>query len=1242
MSAVYETIPLDRHGVIEAHAGTGKTFTIVQMVLRMLSEPMPYGRGGWPQLRNILLVTYTEKAAGELLGRIREGLQKKLEELQKLGAEAEPLRVHLQDNLDNLQDAWIGTIHSICLRILQQFPFESGVPFTTEMVDDRKGLQAVLRQTMRCEWAANADLDRTMRLLAELGAPFSDAEQNTLVDCGALLVDPTTRLVERSPGELENSESLRTLVRDLEELQTLQAKSREGLFAAYDALVERYDQAGDLAVSGLDSEQCGAWKSRLAAVRDARLFGTAKAALGNPKFGSKSLLKKAQLTKNPILQELESALLAIKNHEYFSHGNAIEENCAELKHRVAGLTATHIAKLWQDEKKQQGLLSFTDILRITREGVTGSVVLRKALRSQFCYALIDEFQDTSLLQWDVFRKLFVGAPEDLPSPRSSLFLVGDPKQSIYSFQGANVDTYLQAVMQIAPDCVQRLEHNYRSIPALIESCNQVVMGTQWWENKLDYPDEQKAQSPARAPLLNGGDPALEPWLRQPLRIVNLLGSASVRRRIWADFVAQSIRGLVGRCVQLPKGDRWDVERSLEYNDFAVLVETNREAQVFLDSFARAGIPAVKYKQEGVFQSEMARQVRIWFTAIDQWETRSELLSKVLVTVLGNVEPQRICAQVMDTPDPQVGQVIRWLHLWKSYADQRRWSLLVRSLEADTGVERTLLRMAEGDRLVSDLRQVLEHCHEFLATGGRNLADLVEHLKDLECERESLGKDDNLHQKQSDLKSVQVLTMHASKGLQYPVVYLATKSARVTKAPRTVRWVDPAGDSAAGLRCFPMLRGESDLPLVELQKQGAELEKSQLEQERRRLYYVAMTRAQLLLFAPIHQSEVKSKGKAGTLKIDGDKCLSAKLVELLNQAERAEHDEKSENIRDIFWQEHSRDLHLPAQGSASAWTVQDSVAQLEPISFTAEDAACQERIASVSPRDRRRRQESYTSLTPRHLALPRDVDKAQEADDSLPLVERVVEVVPRGNNTGVAWHAVLETLLSEPGLEWIDSGYAMPDGGALAWPGSLQNLVFEELKKNSVMRRVAKGSESAVIQATQSICIRALHTHYRWDEQGQERSVRLADLPVSCRLPELEFHLRASDENLLGFMDLVFRLPNPDARKHPWRYYVLDWKSNSLSEGYRSDSILSSILSSHYDEQAKLYCFAMDRWLSVLLGEAYDPSENLGGALYIYLRGLEQANDVPVWFHLADVSNDAKRVQELLVEKGRSLLAGDEI
>ena len=168
-----DDIDIFRHGVIEAHAGTGKTYTIVQMVLRILEQTVEAAKQNirYVHLREILLVTYTEKAAGELKRRIRDGIEKRINALRADSKGREDgLAGHLEDCLNNLHEAFIGTIHAVCLRLLQTWPFESGVHFTAEIVDDEEGLENTLRESMRTEWqCADTAIPWALELLKTQG-----------------------------------------------------------------------------------------------------------------------------------------------------------------------------------------------------------------------------------------------------------------------------------------------------------------------------------------------------------------------------------------------------------------------------------------------------------------------------------------------------------------------------------------------------------------------------------------------------------------------------------------------------------------------------------------------------------------------------------------------------------------------------------------------------------------------------------------------------------------------------------------------------------------------------------------------------------------------------------------------------------------------------------------------------------------------------------------------------------------
>jgi len=1009
-----ETLDLFRHGVIDAHAGTGKTYTIVGLVLRLLKERRL-------ELPSILIVTYTEKAAGELVERIRKELAKAVE------SEADPeLRVHLEACRKQLGECLVGTIHGICLRLLQAYPFESGTPFATELVDDGEGLESSLREVLRKgTWLPdNAPEGLFSDILASVGIGRHFEKALAL---GRLLLDPSVVLEPEGIEDLWDRED---------------AGAREASFQA----------------------------------------------------------------------------------------------------RWARSAADH----WNGRKAMEGMLSFQDMLGRMSEAVKNDS-FRQILRTKVRVGIIDEFQDTSRLQWSIFRDWFL-TPDGLTlrcETKPVLFLVGDPKQSIYSFQGADVSTYLEACTLLEDEHGAQtlpLQHNWRSLPALIEGYNQVlsprtVVTMQGQgrgkpkravEETLEWfldPDPRLAYGPelqARAPDRAGAPGLVLPFGldEQPVRIFCTESASGAARAEYAQACAAWILALEGTEVDLPEGKEWKTQR-LGWGDFAVVAGSRPVARHFHKAFDRLGIPWALYKQKGVFASRAALELRAVLAALHAGPATGGLWRKAL------------CTRIPDGDEEM-------LHRLHELVVRGRWGQLFRVLTARTGVQGRLLGSASGEREWMDWRQVTAHALDWLVAGKGNLAQLAEHLGRLARDEETAQDDRNLHARATDRSRVQILTMHASKGLEFPVVFLADSSG--SSQQPVLSWIE---DGA--LHVLPAIpkpgKGEAT-PWhadVEALKERAKVAK---EREKRRLHYVALTRPKLLLVSHCLEKRPDPLSKALLPLLDD---LPSR-VGLLATAPAA---------RGGCSEEASRMPRAAVHG----------LAELEALELSR----------------RLRVQTSYSQIqreSGSHLALDGRTARAEEPSEPQEGTAATADAwLPRGAHTGDCLHEILEAWM-DPGqdLSWVDSGAEPPAlrdregiGGILASHG------------------LARGLGPRIVALLREV----LRTPI---DLGEGVPLRLCELASADRRPEVEFHwaFGADGQNLsqdeeprgwmVGYIDLLFR--------HGGKWHVLDWKTTSLAQW--SAARLEDSMESHgYGLQADLYRQTVAR--------ALPAGETVGRAVYLYLR-----------------------------------------
>ncbi len=1011
-------IDLFNHGVIEAHAGTGKTYTIVGLVLRLLRERKL-------RLSEILIVTYTEKAAGELTDRIRRRL------VEVLAKEPQaPDRGHLEACLKELPECLVGTIHGICLRLLQSYPFESGTPFTTKLVSDDEGVDDALREVLR------------KGLWMPAGAPsdlFADLLGDTAID-----------------AHLGKARAL--AMRLLDEHTVLEPSGIETLW---------------------NSEDAGA-----------------------------------------------------------------KEACFQARWALAA------ARLWNVQKDSQGLLSFQDMLANMAKAVKQEI-FRRILRQAIRIGIIDEFQDTSRLQWSIFKEWFLH-PDDLTDDRSRrplLYLVGDPKQSIYSFQGADVSAYLEACDHLETrECAVRtsLEENWRSLPSLIEGYNRVLSsptdGKGWFlldNERLAYDRNRQARSPSREGVARHVLPG--DLGSAPVRIFQATHKSAAGRAEYARRCTEWILGLVGRTVDMPEGDTW-VPHTLTWGDFAVIAGSRKVATPFRKAFDLAGIPWSLYKQEGVFSSRVALEVQAVLTALHLGPTEVGVWRKALST------------RILDGDEDALGALLE-------IAGTSRWERLFHAMQALTGVQDRLLGGRGGDREWMDLRQVVTHGLDWLVSGKGGLSELVEHLTRLDSAEEKAQDDRNLHARATERSRVQILTMHASKGLEFPVVFLADGGFH--NNPDSWSWI--GGDGA--LRVLPQIttprtKGERTPWHDEVDEMKAAAKESR-EQEKRRLHYVGITRPKLLLAMP---------------------CILSG---------NNQHDPLTKALLPLL------DAGLPSVGILGAAPEPLPTHELGVGSGAHAAVHTLEDVRALGIASRMRVLTSYSQIqreTSLHLALDGRTDKAEEPSDEESIASRADEWLPRGAHTGDALHEILEAWLDPAfDLGWVAADGAPPTGMDEGRVGAI-------LEQHGLLRgrtaEKAKLLESQVVDLLRKVLTTPI-------ELEGER-VRLCDLRPEDRRPEVEFHWAFGADGLdlapgekpkgwmVGYIDLLFR--------HGGRWHVLDWKTTSLAE-WSASRVEGSMESHGYLLQADLYRRVVQR--------ALPAGEKMGRAVYVYLRAYADPETAPM-------------------------------
>ncbi|MFY9396934.1 MAG: UvrD-helicase domain-containing protein, partial [Desulfomonilia bacterium] len=796
-------VPLHGVQLIEASAGTGKTYTIASLYVRLLLE-IPL------QVREILVVTFTEAATDELKTRIRKKLHEALkcfssgscddQFLKDLAGRcpdrAEAIR-RLQAALRRFDEASIHTIHGFCQRVLGELPFEAGCLFEHELVPDQSGivLEAAgdfirlhFGESMLPELAFHAarrgyTLEFFLRLYQRFRPGIRVIPQAELPEPDGIIDAFRRSFARLAERWKEARDEVAGILQDFEGFkQNIYSPSiLRRMIDAMDTYVSSPESAVELFS---DYERFTPWKLRA---------GT-KADFDPPEHDFFELWD-THLELHGRLQEyLESCLVRLK--------------VEFLRHMEEALPA---------RKEASGVVSFDDLLLKVRDGLRSErgADLGQSLRQRYRAALIDEFQDTDPVQYEIFSSVFSRGP---------LFLIGDPKQAIYSFRGADIFTYLRAAAGVSTEARHTLGKNFRSEPGLVRAVNHL------FDTHEPFVFEEIAFSPVE-PAQDAGRPLLHEPGRAPFAVWCVsdepsggLAKADAEARIYRAVACEISRLIEAGC----RGEILLGDRPVAAGDMAVIVRTNRHGGLMRDVLASCGIPCVVSSQEDLFDTDEAREMEFLLRAIAQPHSEPLVRTALAGPILG------LDAHGLDLLDRDEGLLEWWIERFRRYHDLWQtggFTRMFRRLLDEEHVRERVLGLAGGERMLTNLL----HLSEVLGSidmeerpGMRGLVKWLNRRRDRSVPR---GREHQLRL-ESDDEAVKVLTVHKSKGLEFPIVFCPFLWGSSDHEDETdIVFHDPGRDLEAFL----------DLGSPGL-KEHLDLASRELEAEEMRLLYVALTRA----------------------------------------------------------------------------------------------------------------------------------------------------------------------------------------------------------------------------------------------------------------------------------------------------------------------------------------------------------------------------------------------------------------
>lgn len=1186
-------LPLQGTHLIEASAGTGKTYTIASLFVRLVLErDIPIDR--------VLVVTFTEAASAELRDRIRRRLRETLEAfedptgcdpllralVQRRAGRAEHDVQRLQLALRSFDEAMISTIHGFCHRVLHDRAFETGVAFDAELLVDPSPL---LDEIVRDFWA---------RELYE-GDPLFVAYLNRQNVTPRRLV----ALARRSTMHPD----LPVLPADVDRGAQLDLAS---FLAAYDTARTLW-QRHRAEIVDLLTQHPGLHANRYPAAALPQWFKAMDVFLRDPTPGPALGFEHLEKFSASTLRQYtkKDYLARVPQHPFFDACEALVEArqplLAAFDQRLVALKRNLIEFVRKElprRKRRAGQQSFDDLLvdldRALRRRKVGKD-LAAAVRQRYQAALIDEFQDTDPVQYRIFRAIYGGS--DAP-----LYLIGDPKQAIYGFRGADIFAYLDAAQSVRARHKHTMDTNWRSDPALLAAL-QVLFSVPrpFFLEAIDFIPVRPR--PGAEPVLwRGEDPLPAFELRVQTRKA---AGVEPTKGIPAEWSDAEIPQIVARDIARALSDGTRVKsgsgtRPLRAGDIAVLVRKNAQAQQVQAALRRRGIPSVVYGDASVLATAECRELLRVLAAVAE-PTHNGLLRAAITTELIGVTATELFAMQEDDQgwNRWIEVFRRWHRLWV----ERGFIQMFRALLVDTDASRRLLALRDGERRMTNLLHLAELLHRAAVTEHLGPAGLLRWLGEARDEG-GLYADALKLRLESDDLAVQLITIHRSKGLEFPVVYcpyLWAPDELHREEEEDLLFHDPNERFRLTLdiRSKPIER-KKRLALPEMKQARYEHAAENL-----RLLYVALTRAR-------HRCVVYW----GMFDRAPQSALAYLLFSKVNQTSWVWDPEL------VVGPARSLDdeamlAHLRSRGDEH-WSISLVADEGEPERPAAAPVATPELAARACRRrlDRSFRSSSFTEMTSSHRAASllersdgRDHDQVtllQEPRAEKSHTTRVqLADFPRGAKAGNFFHEVLEHLdfdAPAPRRRALLSARLRTYGyDEATWLDRL-DVAFEALLRAPLapggpaladIPRTARHSELAFVfpvgprdepERLHRIALaQVFATHGEGLPPGYaERVARLGFAPLRGFLN--------------GFIDLVFR--------HDGRWYVADYKSNHLGVepgDYGREALREVMAVEHYILQYHLYVLAVVRHLRQRV-PSFDYERDFGGVYYLFLRGMTDA------------------------------------
>lgn len=1356
-----KTFDLNSSSMIEASAGTGKTFTISNLVVRLLLEGLKNGKGenATPlDIEDILVVTFTNAAASDLRARILEKIhtcrvlfeaigkgQKTVDSLDENDPLKDIVELYLKDKLkvkDSLENnnavdiniqqkqailysrlliraersidkASISTIHSFCNKALNQiYSFEAGRAFNVELTND---VEEEKREAAFSVWRdlfyKDSDFNKDLFLeLLDKDSPLSFKKTVANLDRVRLINDAKGYFGFSLKSYYQSSEKLQktpiarlkylldAVEKDIasineEHAQDIQIveKYKDEVFAANGGPGSLYELAkGEPKKNPIKSDVKSILKSLLANIASGKFnsfnFGQEIKKNVKKSYDFKDFYNEDSNFVSGIKDYAFARLAEIDEFEKAASSVIItalgmQANVDLIKKELEYLVSVMMIKKIDALCERDNLISNNEVLRQLAVALTKEKdrrdVLASLLRKRYPIAMIDEFQDTDPVQFTVFSKLYLN--QDAVNSNAHCYLIGDPKQSIYKFRGSDINSYNEAKSQIEEigGCVYTLETNYRSNANVVKAVNgifaQVKEGcdSNYVTKPFDYNDSYSKKTPSNIKFepviaspnsekssfyfdipiednLVASDENLSDTSENNTSVCNFVRKIEFNDKTKAEVLMQAISKSVAlevkRCLLYGKINSKGNVRAVKPSDIAILVSNKNENKAIQDALKELSIQSVYFSDdESVLSSSSqsksysnssddtkkasveAENIIYLMEAICNSTNASKVYRLLGSSLLSLTREEFIQKTDSFEFDDEISLLRECGNKWESYGFITAFLYYLNKHD----LLKTMLNAENGERALSNYFQIAEIIQSINSKVIGSNAQLL-WFKDLVLNGNSdLSDDVTKKHLESEQSLVKIYTIHKSKGLQYPIVFSPFLFG-TTNYDKDGIYYDPH-DRHVSLSLNPseLVNGTAI----------SELEKVASLQEKVRLLYVDLTRAQLanFVFLPIYNDEKKTNAVSALRSITIPK--EGELLKALDSEELFTNLNKFDNESD------------PDNEKLIAAKVKV-------------ESQCSEKIDEPSSLDKGSVDNSFTVTSYSAITsgahndmFASDIDEKEIEPDANDLEEDISNeernlinfTFSRGSAAGSFLHKLLEIVLSRNDVNKEDQD-------------SIYQFVNSQLKYDYYHLISNQGNEK--ICALASWLNNILNANLL-PESSKNDHLKLSDLTPDNCARELDYYLPCKDfkvkvlnklchefyakvvkdnnlshipdlpdlkkSNFKGFMKGSLDLVAKFTTKQGDKFFMIDYKSNYLGDSfgdYTQDSILKSIFEARYDVQILFYSLALYRFLKCTLHD-FLYEKDFGGVMYLYLRGMNSNNTVsPGQFYVRPSEELIKRLSDL--------------